>query len=380
MDSTAGQLVSSFGANKLNELRLPVRASSSELDRERRLGHRAGDSRSPTPAIGFGGPVVGTGQGNAGFDFKQNITQAIDNFTYLRGGAQLQGRVRLAAHLRRAHQRAAVRLHASRPSPRIMAAKSGRRTARLHDDVADHRRPVVQHEHRRVQHVRAGRLADCADGEDPLRRPLRSLQVPCGHRRRAAGADARVQHRQEQLRPARRRGVVGRSTSTVLRASTGIDVRPADSRRRTSRRCSCPDRRAPRSTPSTARRPAPRRSRTASTRALSASSRRGRSIRISRSRARGRPTRSWSARSCSDFTGVDRRHLREGLASAGRDQHQPDQSDRTARRRPADLQHDRQRDDAARSALQPDSGSAVDRRLDVQVDDAADRRSGSSAG
>ena len=33
---------------------------------------------------GFGGAVSGTGQGNAGFDFKQNITQFIDNFTYLR--------------------------------------------------------------------------------------------------------------------------------------------------------------------------------------------------------------------------------------------------------------------------------------------------------
>ena len=34
--------------------------------------------------ISFGGPWSGTGQGNAGFDFKQNITQAIDNFTYIR--------------------------------------------------------------------------------------------------------------------------------------------------------------------------------------------------------------------------------------------------------------------------------------------------------
>jgi outer membrane receptor protein involved in Fe transport len=29
--------------------------------------------------------VGGTGQGNAGFDFKQDITQIIDNFTYIRG-------------------------------------------------------------------------------------------------------------------------------------------------------------------------------------------------------------------------------------------------------------------------------------------------------
>jgi hypothetical protein len=34
---------------------------------------------------GFGGPVSGSGQGNAGFDFKQNMWQLIDNFTLLRG-------------------------------------------------------------------------------------------------------------------------------------------------------------------------------------------------------------------------------------------------------------------------------------------------------
>src|SRR4029079_4561561 len=33
---------------------------------------------------GFGGAVSGTGQGNAGFDFRQNISQVIDNFTYIR--------------------------------------------------------------------------------------------------------------------------------------------------------------------------------------------------------------------------------------------------------------------------------------------------------
>src|SRR5581483_326328 len=37
-----------------------------------------------TPAVAFGGPWSGTGQGNAGFDFKQNITQVIDNFTFIR--------------------------------------------------------------------------------------------------------------------------------------------------------------------------------------------------------------------------------------------------------------------------------------------------------
>jgi outer membrane receptor protein involved in Fe transport len=39
---------------------------------------------SITGIASFGGPVGGTGQGNAGFDFKQNISQVIDNFTYIR--------------------------------------------------------------------------------------------------------------------------------------------------------------------------------------------------------------------------------------------------------------------------------------------------------
>ena len=37
-----------------------------------------------TGIASFGSPTSGTGQGNAGFDFKQNITQVIDNFTYIR--------------------------------------------------------------------------------------------------------------------------------------------------------------------------------------------------------------------------------------------------------------------------------------------------------
>jgi len=83
MDSTSGQLVSSIGSTKLNELRFQY---------AHRHQQSVGNSDSGTgPAVlitgvaGFGGAVSGTGQGNAGFDFKQNITQAIDNFTYLRG-------------------------------------------------------------------------------------------------------------------------------------------------------------------------------------------------------------------------------------------------------------------------------------------------------
>jgi hypothetical protein len=83
MDSTAGQLVSSFGASKLNEFRFQYA--------HRHQSSVANSDSGPCPAItisnpsiGFGCPATGTGQGNAGFDFKQNITQVVDNFTFIR--------------------------------------------------------------------------------------------------------------------------------------------------------------------------------------------------------------------------------------------------------------------------------------------------------
>ena len=83
MDSTAGQLVSSFGASKLNEFRFQYahRHQSSVANADSGSGPAITISN---PSIGFGAPVSQTGQGNAGFDFKQNITQVIDNFTFIR--------------------------------------------------------------------------------------------------------------------------------------------------------------------------------------------------------------------------------------------------------------------------------------------------------
>jgi hypothetical protein len=84
MDSTAAQLVSSFSSNKLNEARFQYahRHQSSVANADSGTGPAITIS---SPSIAFGGPWSATGQGNAGFDFKQDITQLIDNFTYLRG-------------------------------------------------------------------------------------------------------------------------------------------------------------------------------------------------------------------------------------------------------------------------------------------------------
>src|SRR5204863_4772433 len=63
MDSTAGQLVSSFGSNKLNELRFQYahRHQSSIANADSGTGPAISIA---SPAISFGGPWAGTGQGN----------------------------------------------------------------------------------------------------------------------------------------------------------------------------------------------------------------------------------------------------------------------------------------------------------------------------
>ncbi|HUQ88645.1 MAG TPA: TonB-dependent receptor, partial [Vicinamibacterales bacterium] len=83
MDSIAGQVVSSFGSRLLNELRVQY------AHRHQSSVSNADSGTGPAILIsgvaGFGGAISGTGQGNAGFDFKQNLTQVIDNVTLLRG-------------------------------------------------------------------------------------------------------------------------------------------------------------------------------------------------------------------------------------------------------------------------------------------------------
>jgi hypothetical protein len=81
MNSVAAQIVSTFGPSRLNELRIQF---------ANRHQSRAASSLSGTgpriniPGVAnFGGPNGGTA--DAGFDFKQNIWQVIENFTYLRG-------------------------------------------------------------------------------------------------------------------------------------------------------------------------------------------------------------------------------------------------------------------------------------------------------
>jgi hypothetical protein len=88
MDSIAGQVVSSFGGKMLNELRVQYahRHQSSVPNSD----SGTGPAVTISGVAGFGGAVSGTGQGNAGFDFKQNMTQVIDNVTMLRGNHSIK--------------------------------------------------------------------------------------------------------------------------------------------------------------------------------------------------------------------------------------------------------------------------------------------------
>ena len=81
MDSASAQLISSFGPNRLNELRLQFA--------RRHQARNASNGAGTGPAIAvsgiafFGGPVAGVS--DAGFDFSQKIWQVLDNFTVLHG-------------------------------------------------------------------------------------------------------------------------------------------------------------------------------------------------------------------------------------------------------------------------------------------------------
>jgi hypothetical protein len=79
--STAGQLISTFGNNLLNEARVQYAT--------RTQGRIPGEFAGTGPAItvagvaNFGGPVAGNA--SAGFGFTEGIFQVLDNLTYIRG-------------------------------------------------------------------------------------------------------------------------------------------------------------------------------------------------------------------------------------------------------------------------------------------------------
>jgi outer membrane receptor protein involved in Fe transport len=88
MDSASAQLVSTFGSNKLNELRVQY----ARRHQFRTLSDTAvdGPAITVTGKANFGGPRIGD-TNSVGFDFNQGIWQVIDNLTWIRGNHSLKG-------------------------------------------------------------------------------------------------------------------------------------------------------------------------------------------------------------------------------------------------------------------------------------------------
>ena len=86
MDSVSSQLISSFGPDRLNELR--VQFARRHQSRTASEGSGTGPAIAVSGVAFFGGPVATVS--DAGFDFSQKIWQILDNFTVLRGKHSLK--------------------------------------------------------------------------------------------------------------------------------------------------------------------------------------------------------------------------------------------------------------------------------------------------
>ena len=125
MSSTAAQLVSNWGSNRLNELRTQYAAAP--LPPPVARGGPEGISVNITNAISFGHPT------SDGEDFVQGITQVLDNFTLIRGRHSFKTGLRLpvrARHARRAADRRSTRSRRSRPTRRPRPARRRAATRR----------------------------------------------------------------------------------------------------------------------------------------------------------------------------------------------------------------------------------------------------------
>ncbi len=213
MESTSGQLVSTFGSQMLNEFRVQY---------ARRVQSRGGNDLSGTgPAVNipgianFGGPIATTA--DAGFGFTQGIFQVVEQLQLRSRQPQLQVRRRHPVDRRHAHLHAAAAVHV--PEHRRLPGRQERhQSAQLHELPAADRQPRLHDEVVGLQLLRAGRLARVAEPEVHLRPALRLLQLPGRRPQRAvpllAGLCRRRQQRRSALRPClhvRRRQAPGHS-------------------------------------------------------------------------------------------------------------------------------------------------------------------------
>jgi hypothetical protein len=87
MDSASVQAVTTMGASRLNEFRVQF----ARRHQFRTIGQGvAGPAITVSGVAQFGGPRIGDGN-SVGFDFSQNIWQAIDNYTWIAGSHAVKG-------------------------------------------------------------------------------------------------------------------------------------------------------------------------------------------------------------------------------------------------------------------------------------------------
>jgi hypothetical protein len=120
MDSASVQLVSSFGSDRLNELRLQF--ARRHQFRTASDGAGTGPSIIVSGVANFGAPLDGTQ--SAGFDFNQKIWQLVDNFTWIRGSHNFKAGVNLQ-FVGDDRVNTLRQIYTFRDVPSYLAAKSG---------------------------------------------------------------------------------------------------------------------------------------------------------------------------------------------------------------------------------------------------------------
>ena len=195
MDSASVQLISSFGVNRLNELRVQFA--------RRHQFRTTSENAGACPAIvvsgiaNFGCPLDATQ--SAGFDFSQKIWQVSDNFTWIRG----KHSVKAGFDLQFVADDRVNTLRQIYTFPSVdayLVAKSGDEPARLHQLPAGSRRSERQLQLGLPRRLRPGRLPRQLELQAPLRAALRPVRHPGRAAVRGQPALAVVQEGQEQLR------------------------------------------------------------------------------------------------------------------------------------------------------------------------------------
>ena len=199
MESTSGQLVSSFGSQHAERVPRAVRAPRAEPRRQRSVGHRSGDQhprhrqlRRPDCHRGRRRLRLHAGHLPGGQQLHLPSRQP-----------QLQVRRRHPADRRQAHVDAAAAVHVPEHR-RLPGGQERHQSAQLHELPAADRQPRLRDEVVGLQLLRAGRLARHAGPEVHLRPALRLLQLPGRRPQRAVPLLAGLCRRRQQLRSALR--------------------------------------------------------------------------------------------------------------------------------------------------------------------------------